>query len=135
LLALFALLHPGDHIVASNKLYGGTITQFGSTFKKFGWKCTFVDADDINAVKAALSEHNNVKALWVESLANPGGVISDLDKLSAAAHDVGVPFLVDNTMATPFLCKPIEYGADIVVHSTTKFLAGHGQAMGGSVLL
>ena len=94
-----------------------------------------MDADDINAVKAALSEHNNVKALWVESLANPGGVISDLDKLSAAAHDVGVPFLVDNTMATPFLCKPIEYGADIVVHSTTKFLAGHGQAMGGSVLL
>ena len=133
LLALFALMGPGDALVSSNKLYGGSITQFGKTIAKFGWNCIFVDADDIEAVRAALAEEN-VKALWCESLANPGGVVSDLDNLANAAHEAGVPLICDNTMATPYLCQPFEHGADLIVHSTTKFISGHGNAMGGCVV-
>jgi O-acetylhomoserine (thiol)-lyase len=133
LVALLPLMEPGDRIVASTKLYGGSITQFGKTFKKFDWHCTFVDMDDMNAVRAAAAEPG-VKALYAESLANPGGVITDIEALKRVASEVGVPLIIDNTMATPYLCQPFKHGADIVIHSTTKFLSGHGNAMGGAIV-
>ena len=133
MLALFALMNPGDRMVASTKLYGGSITQFGKTFKKFDWHCDFVDLEDVDAVRAAVAAPK-VKALFVESLANPGGVITDLDSMASIAREAQIPLIVDNTMATPYLCRPIEHGADIVIHSTTKFLSGHGNAMGGAVV-
>ena len=131
-LVFFAFMEPGDRFVASNKLYGGSITQFGKTFKKFGWNVEFVDVDDADAVRQALGD--DAKALFVESLANPGGVVSDLEVLSDIAADAKVPLIVDNTLATPSLCRPIEWGADLVVHSTTKFLSGNGTSMGGCVV-
>ena len=140
LLTLFALMEPGDRLVASDKLYGGSITQFGKTIQKFGWACDFVDADDHDAVRRAVDggEHDDAqppaKLLWCESLANPGGVVSDLEPLARIADDAGCPLVVDNTMATPYLCKPFDFGASLVVHSTTKFLSGHGNAMGGAVV-
>jgi O-acetylhomoserine (thiol)-lyase len=133
LVALLPLMEPGDRIVASTKLYGGSITQFGKTFKKFDWHCTFADMDDMNAVKSAAAEPG-VKAIYAESLANPGGVITDIEALKEIAGEVGVPLIIDNTMATPYLCQPIRHGADIVIHSTTKFLSGHGNAMGGAIV-
>eukprot|EP00281_Chroomonas_sp_CCMP1168_P019846 CAMPEP_0206227754 /NCGR_PEP_ID=MMETSP0047_2-20121206/8796_1 /ASSEMBLY_ACC=CAM_ASM_000192 /TAXON_ID=195065 /ORGANISM="Chroomonas mesostigmatica_cf, Strain CCMP1168" /LENGTH=444 /DNA_ID=CAMNT_0053650935 /DNA_START=37 /DNA_END=1371 /DNA_ORIENTATION=+ len=133
LTALYALMHPGDKIIASKNLYGGTVTQFSRTILKYGWSCDFVDCKDIEAVKKALAQPN-VKALFVESLANPGGVIVDLKALADAAHAVEVPLLVDNTLATPYLCRPIEHGADIVIHSLTKYMCGHGNAMGGIIV-
>eukprot|EP00750_Incisomonas_marina_P010508 INCI16281.1.p1 GENE.INCI16281.1~~INCI16281.1.p1 ORF type:complete len:564 (-),score=106.74 INCI16281.1:52-1743(-) len=133
MLALFALMEPGNRLVASDKLYGGSITQFGKTIKKFGWDCTFVDVDDHDAVAEAASDPA-CRAVWCESLANPGGSISDISALAAICDDVGVPLIVDNTLATPALCRPIEHGASLVVHSTTKFLSGHGNALGGVVI-
>jgi O-acetylhomoserine (thiol)-lyase len=133
LLALFPLLEPGSRIVSSDKLYGGSLTQFGKTFQKFDWHCDFVNVDDIAAVRAAL-QHDKVKALFCESLANPGGSVSDLEALAHAADEVGVPLIVDNTLATPYLCQPIQHGATLVIHSTTKFLSGHGNSMGGCVV-
>lgn len=133
MLALFPLMQPGDRMVASTRLYGGSITQFGKTFKKFGWECDFVDMDDTEAVRAAVA-NPSCKALFAESLANPGGVISDIAMLAEIAHEAGVPLIIDNTMATPYLCRPFEHGADLIVHSTTKFLSGHGNAMGGAVV-
>lgn len=132
MLAFFSFMEPGDQFIASNKLYGGSITQFGRSFKKFGWEVIFVDADDHDAVRRAVTP--KCKALFVESLANPGGVITDLEPIAKIAHDAGLVFIVDNTMASPYLCRPIEWGADLVVHSTTKFLSGHGNAMGGMVV-
>lgn len=133
MLALFTLMGPGDRFVASKRLYGGSITQFGRTFQKFDWHCDFVDSEDLDAVRAAAS-HERCKAIFAESLANPGGVISDIAALARIADEAGVPLIIDNTMATPYLCRPIEHGADLVVHSTTKFLSGHGNAMGGAVV-
>lgn len=132
-LILFTLMEPGATFVASNKLYGGSVTQFTRTFKKFGWDCDMVDVEDLAATKAALAKPT-CKALFCESLANPGGVISDLSTLADLAHAAGVPLIVDNTMASPALCRPFEWGADIVIHSTTKFLSGAGTAMGGMVV-
>lgn len=132
LLACFTLLQPGAHIVASTKVYGGTITQFTRTFAKFGWSATLVDPDDPENFRRALTPETRL--IFVESLANPGGVIVDLERVAAVAREAGIPLVVDNTLATPFLCRPIEWGADIVVHSTTKFLSGHGNAMGGMVV-
>ncbi|MEM7226461.1 MAG: O-acetylhomoserine aminocarboxypropyltransferase [Pseudomonadota bacterium] len=131
-LALFPLLDPGDTFIASNRLYGGSITQFGKTFKKFGWEVNFVDVDDPENVRRALTP--NCKAIFTESLANPGGVVSDIEALAEIARAAGVPLVVDNTLATPYLCRPMEYGADLVVHSTTKFLTGNGTVMGGCVI-
>jgi O-acetylhomoserine (thiol)-lyase len=133
LVTLFCLMQPGTRIVASNKLYGGSITQFGKTIKKFNWECTFVDVDDLAQVRVAMSDPS-VRLLFVESLANPGGVVSDLRGLADIAHENQVPLVVDNTLATPYLCRPIEFGADLVVHSTTKFLSGQGSALGGAVI-
>ncbi|MEK9906082.1 MAG: aminotransferase class I/II-fold pyridoxal phosphate-dependent enzyme, partial [Rhodospirillales bacterium] len=132
-LALFTLMEPGASFVAANKLYGGSVTQFTRTFKKFGWHCDMVDVEDLAAVKLALAKPT-CKALFCESLANPGGVISDLETLAGLAHEAGVPLIVDNTMASPALCRPFDFGADIVIHSTTKFISGHGNAMGGMLV-
>ena len=132
ILTFFAFMEPGDAFIASNRLYGGSITQFGKTFKKFGWQARFVDVDDLAAVRAAIEPE--CKAIFVESLANPGGVVSDLEALAEIAHEAGIPLIVDNTMATPYLCRPIEWGADLVIHSTTKFLSGNGTSVGGCVV-
>ena len=133
MVALLPLMEPGDRIVASTRLYGGSITQFGKTFRKFDWHCSFVDMDDRAAVREAATQPG-VKAIFAESLANPGGVISDIAALKDIAREVGIPLIIDNTMATPWLCEPIRHGADIVIHSTTKFLSGHGNAMGGAIV-
>ena len=132
ILTFFAFMEPGDEFIASNRLYGGSITQFGKTFKKFDWQARFVDVDDIDAVRQAITP--KCKAVFVESLANPGGVVSDLEALAGLCREAGIPLIVDNTMATPYLCNPIDWGADLVVHSTTKFLSGNGTAVGGAVV-
>ena len=126
------LLEPGDEFLASRNLYGGSLTQFGLSFKKLGWTCHFVDPHDPDNFRAALTPR--CKAIFVESLANPGGVIVDLEAIAKVAHDAGIPLIVDNTLATPYLCRPIEWGADIVTHSTTKFLDGHGNSLGGIIV-
>jgi O-acetylhomoserine (thiol)-lyase len=133
LLALFPFMEPGAEIVAANKLYGGSINQLGNSFKRaFGWVTHFVDADDPENIRRAAND--KTRAIFIESLANPGGVVSDIAAIAKVAHDLGVPLIVDNTMATPYLCRPIEHGADIVVHSTTKFLSGNGTSIGGVVV-
>lgn len=132
LLTLFALMKSGDEFVASNKLYGGSITQFGHSFKKFGWKVNFVDPIDPENFRKAINA--KTKAVFTESLANPGGVVCDIEAIASVAHDAGIPCIVDNTLPSPALCRPIEHGADIVVHSTTKFISGHGNAMGGAIV-
>lgn len=132
LLALFSLMQPGDEFIASNKLYGGSITQFTRTFKKFDWHCRMVDATNPQNVRDALTART--KAIFIEILANPGGVVIDVEAISAIARDAGIPVIVDNTLATPYLCNPFDHGADIVIHSTTKFLGGHGTAIGGVVV-
>lgn len=132
LLALFALMNSGDEFVASNKLYGGSITQFGHSFKKFGWQVHFVDPVNPENFRKAITP--KTKAVFTESLANPGGVICDIEAIASIAHAAGIPCIVDNTLPSPALCRPFEYGADIVVHSTTKFISGHGNAMGGAVV-
>ncbi len=131
-LAFFTLLEQGDEFVASRNLYGGSLTQFGLSFKKLGWTCHFVDPTDPDNFRKALTPR--CKAIFVESLANPGGIVVDLEAIAAVAHEAGLPFIVDNTLATPYLCQPIDWGADLVCHSTTKFLAGHGHALGGAVV-
>jgi O-acetylhomoserine (thiol)-lyase len=131
-LAFFTLLEPGDEFVASRNLYGGSLTQFALSFRKLGWTCHFVDPRDPENFRRALTPR--CKAIFVESLANPGGIIVDLEAIARVAHEAGIPFVVDNTLATPFLCRPFEWGADIVCHSTTKFLSGHGNALGGVVV-
>ena len=133
IIALLPLMQPGLRVVAANRLYGGTVTQFSHTFRKFGWEATLVDADDLESVREAVQDPS-VRVLFAESLANPGGVVTDLEAMAAIAHEAGIPFVVDNTMATPVLCRPFEFGADIIVHSTTKFLSGHANAMGGAVI-
>jgi O-acetylhomoserine (thiol)-lyase len=132
IMALFPLMQPGKNIVVSTRLYGGTVTQFGQTIKRFGWSATFVDFDDLAAVEAAIDD--DTRAIFCESIANPGGYITDLDAIAAIAHKVGVPLIVDNTSATPYLCRPIEHGATLVVHSTTKYLTGNGTVTGGCVV-
>ncbi len=131
-LAFFTLMEPGDEFVASRNLYGGSLTQFGLSFKKLGWTCHFVDPAEPENFRKALTP--KCKAIFIENLANPGGIVVDIERVADIAHAAGVPLIVDNTLATPYLCRPIEHGADIVVHSTTKFLSGHGNALGGVVV-
>ena len=133
LVALYPLLNPGKKIVASSKLYGGSITQFTKTFKSFGWETDLVDITNYEEVKQAIKS-KNVRALFAESLSNPEGVVSDITQLSEIAHGEGIPLIIDNTMATQAMCQPANYGADIIIYSTTKFLSGHGNAMGGCVV-
>jgi O-acetylhomoserine (thiol)-lyase len=132
MLAFFSFMEPGASFLAGNRLYGGSITQFGRTFQKFGWQAQFVDQSDPENFARAITE--NTRAIFVESLANPGGVITDLEKVARIAEAAGILFIVDNTMATPYLCRPIDWGAHVVVHSTTKFLGGHGNSMGGALV-
>lgn len=132
IMALFPLMSPGMNVVASTRAYGGTITQFSQTIKRFGWSAKFVDFDDEAAVAAAIDE--NTRAVFCESIANPGGYITDLDAIAAIANAAQVPLIVDNTTATPYLCKPFEHGAALVVHSTTKYLTGNGTVTGGCVV-
>ena len=115
-----------------SRLYGGSLQQMRNTYPKFGWKAAIVDADQPENFKRAASEKH--RAFFIESLANPGGVVSDIEAIARIAEAVGVPLLVDNTLATPFLCRPIDYGATLIVHSTTKFLSGTGTSMGGAVV-
>jgi O-acetylhomoserine (thiol)-lyase len=132
IMALFPLMGPGLNIVASSRLYGGTITQFSQTIKRFGWSATFVDTEDLLAVEHAIDE--NTRAIFCETIANPGGYVSDLNALARIADQAGIPLIVDNTTATPYLCKPIEHGATLVVHSATKYLTGNGTVTGGVVV-
>src|SRR5580692_4750078 len=130
--AFHCLLQPGDEFVASKKLYGGSINQFNHAFKNFGWNVVWADPDDISTFERAVSP--KTKAVFTESIANPGGVITDMAAVAQIARHAGVPYIVDNTLATPYLCKPIDHGADIVIHSLTKFLGGHGNSLGGMIV-
>ena len=132
LLALHPLMEPGDKIIASQNLYGGSITQFSHAFKKFGWGVDFVDATNIKNINKILTDRH--KCIFIESLSNPSGVILDVERIAKIANNASIPLIVDNTMASPFLFKPIDWGADIVTHSLTKFVGGHGNSMGGIVI-
>ncbi len=132
ILALFPLMAPGLEVIASSKLYGGSINQMKHSFKKFGWNAIFADPDDPASFKKAVTD--KTRAIFVESLANPGGIVIDLEPIAKIAKDAGVPLIVDNTLATPWLCRPFEWGADIIVHSTTKYLSGNGSSIGGVVV-
>jgi O-acetylhomoserine (thiol)-lyase len=132
MVALLTLCSHGDHIVASRTLYGGTYTQLAVTFAQFGIETTFVDADDPESFRRALTP--NTKALYAETLGNPQLNVCDIEAVAAVAREAGVPLVIDNTLASPYLCRPFEHGADIVVHSVTKYLGGHGTTMGGIVV-
>ncbi|MDR0809957.1 MAG: aminotransferase class I/II-fold pyridoxal phosphate-dependent enzyme [Gemmobacter sp.] len=132
IMALFPLMGPGCNVVASTRLYGGTIQQFSNTIHKFGWSAKFVDFDDLAALEAAVD--GDTRAIFCETIANPGGVVTDLEAVGKLAARVGLPLIVDNTTATPWLCKPIEFGATLVVHSATKYLTGNGTVTGGVVV-
>jgi O-acetylhomoserine (thiol)-lyase len=126
------LLQPGDEFIASKKLYGGSINQFNHSYKNFDWRVKWADPDDLSTFEAAISP--KTKAIFIESIANPGGVVTDIAAIAAIAKKAGVPLIVDNTLATPYLIKPFEHGANIVVHSVTKFLGGHGNSIGGVIV-
>jgi O-acetylhomoserine (thiol)-lyase len=132
LLALHTLMGPGDNIVAARQLYGGSINQFSHGFAKFDWHVSWADAKNPDSFKPVINDRT--KAIFVESIANPGGIITDIEKVAKIAHDAGVPLIVDNTLASPYLIRPIEWGADIIVHSATKFLGGHGNSMAGVIV-
>ena len=132
MLVFHTLLEPGDEFVSVRQLYGGSINQFTHSFKKCGWTVRFADTTDADSFRAALTP--KTKAIFVESIANPGGIITDIAAVAAVAKEAGVPLIVDNTLATPYLIRPIEHGADIIVHSLTKFLGGHGNSIGGAIV-
>jgi len=133
MLALSSIMQSGDHVIASDRLYGGSRNQFENTFPKlFGWESDFADHSKPETFEALIQD--NTKAIFIETLANPGGWITDIEAVAKIAADAGIPLITDNTMATPVLCRPLEYGANIVTYSTTKFMNGHGNAMGGAVV-
>jgi O-acetylhomoserine (thiol)-lyase len=129
LCTVLSLAQVGDHIVSSQNIYGGTVTQFSITLRRMGIETTFAPVDDFAALEAAIRP--NTKMLFAETIGNPSGTLADLPALAALAHKHGIPLIVDNTFASPYLCRPIEHGADVVVHSATKFISGHGTTMGG----
>ena len=129
---VLSLAQAGDHLVCTQNVYGGTVTQLTVTVKRMGIETTFVPADDLDAARAAIRP--KTRLIFVETVANPSGVVADIGAFAALAHDAGIPLVVDNTFATPYLCRPIEHGADIVVHSATKFINGHGTSIGGVVV-
>jgi O-acetylhomoserine (thiol)-lyase len=131
-LVFHCLMQPGDEFIAASKLYGGSINQFNHAFKNFGWNVVWADPDDIASFERGITD--KTKAIFIESIANPGGVIADIAAVAKIAQKAGVPLIVDNTLATPYLCKPIDHGADVVVHSLTKFLGGHGNSIGGVIV-
>ncbi|HTT06338.1 MAG TPA: O-acetylhomoserine aminocarboxypropyltransferase/cysteine synthase family protein [Steroidobacteraceae bacterium] len=130
--ALFTLLMPGDHVVSSSALYGGTVNQLKHLLRKMGVELSWVDPDDLHAWDAAVRD--NTKAFFAETIGNPRGNVLDIEAIAATAHQHGLPLLVDNTFATPYLCRPLEWGADIVLHSATKYIGGHGTSIGGVVV-
>ena len=132
LLVFHTLMQPGDNFVAATKLYGGSINQFGHAFKNFGWQVRWADPADVANFESQIDERT--RAIFIESLANPGGTFVDIEKIAEVAHRHGLPLIVDNTMASPYLVRPIEHGADVVVHSLTKFIGGHGNSMGGIIV-
>lgn len=133
MLAAYTLMGSGDEFAASQKIYGGTVGQFRDSFKRsFGWNCHWFDPRDPDSAKAVITE--KTRFLFVESLSNPECVIADIEKFARIAEDAGIPLIVDNTVASPYLCRPLDFGAHIVTHSTTKYLSGHGNAMGGVVV-
>jgi OAH/OAS sulfhydrylase len=132
MVALFTLMSPGKNVVAARQLYGGSINQFNHTFAKFDWHVKWADGTKPETFKDLIDE--NTRAVYIESLANPGGVITDIEAIAKIAHAAGVPLIVDNTLASPYLIRPIEWGADIVLHSATKFLGGHGNSMAGAIV-
>ena len=129
LLTFQTLLTPGDEFIAARKLYGGSINQFNHAFKSFGWNVVWADSDDVASFERAISPRT--KAIFIESIANPGGIVTDIAAIAKIAKRAGVPLIVDNTLATPYLIRPFEHGADIIIHSATKFLGGHGNSIGG----
>ena len=131
IMALFPLMAPGRNVVASTRLYGGTVTQLTQTIRRFGWSARFVDIDDEAAIRAAVDD--DTRAVFCESISNPGGHVTDLPMVARVARAAHVPLIVDNTSATPYLCRPIEHGATIVVNSTTKYLTGNGTVTGGAL--
>src|SRR6202522_2951770 len=130
--ALFTLLVPGDHVVSSTALYGGTVTQLKHLLRKLSVELTWVDPDDPDEWRKAIRP--TTKAFFGETIGNPAGNVLDIEVLASVAHEHGLPLIVDNTFATPYLCRPIEWGADIVIHSATKFIGGHGTSIGGVVV-
>ncbi len=132
MLVFHTLLQPGDEFIAARKLYGGSINQFNHSYKNFGWKVVWADTDDVASFERAVTP--KTKGIFIESVANPGGTVTDIEAIAAIARKAGVPLIVDNTLATPYLCRPFEHGADIVVHSLTKFLGGHGNSIGGIIV-
>ncbi|MGD9669462.1 MAG: O-acetylhomoserine aminocarboxypropyltransferase [Hyphomicrobiaceae bacterium] len=131
-LVFHTLLEPGDEFVAGRQLYGGSINQFNHSFKKFNWNVAWADSTDPASFEAAITE--KTRAIFIESIANPGGIVVDIPAIAAIAKKAGVPLIVDNTLASPFLCRPKEHGADIIVHSLTKFLGGQGNSIGGALV-
>ena len=129
LLTFHMLMQPGDNFVAARRLYGGSLNQFGHSFENFGWQVRWADSGDLDSFASQIDDRT--KAIFIESLANPGCTFVDIEAIAKVAHDHGLPLIVDNTMATPYLVRPLAHGADIVVHSLTKFLGGHGNSMGG----
>jgi len=129
---VLTLAQAGDHIVSSQNVYGGTVTQFSITLKRMGIETTFVPVEDYEAIRAAIKP--NTKMLFAETIGNPSGALADVDRLAAIAHDAGIPLIVDNTFASPALYRPMEHGADVVVHSATKFISGHGTVIGGVLI-
>ncbi|WP_295049431.1 aminotransferase class I/II-fold pyridoxal phosphate-dependent enzyme, partial [uncultured Paracoccus sp.] len=132
IMALFPLMGPGLNIVASTRLYGGTVTQFSQTIRRFGWSARFVDFDDLDALRGAID--GDTRAVFCESISNPGGYVTDIPAVADIARAAGIPLIVDNTLATPYLCRPIEQGATLVVHSLTKYMTGNGTVTGGAVV-
>ena len=131
-LVFHTLMQPGDEFVAARRLYGGSINQFNHAFKNFGWNVAWADTDNAESFKRAITP--KTKAIFIESIANPGGTVTDIETIAGYAREAGVPLIVDNTLASPYLIKPIDHGADIVIHSLTKFLGGHGNSLGGIVV-
>ena len=131
-LVFHTLLEPGDDFVAGRQLYGGSINQFNHAFKKFGWNVVWADSTDPASFEKAMTP--KTKAIMIESIANPGGVVVDIAAIAKIAKKAGVPLIVDNTLASPYLCRPKEHGADIIVHSLTKFMGGHGNSIGGIIV-
>jgi O-acetylhomoserine (thiol)-lyase len=132
LIVFHTMMQPGDEFVAARQLYGGSINQFNQSFKSFGWHVKWADIDDVSSFEKAITP--KTKAIFVESIANPGGRVTDLDAIGKIAKKAGIPLIVDNTLATPYLCQPFKHGANIVLHSLTKFMGGHGNSMGGVIV-
>lgn len=131
-LVFHTLMEPGDEFIAGRQLYGGSVNQFNHAFKKFDWRVKWADATDPASFEAQVTD--KTRAIFCESIANPGGIVVDLDAIAKVAQKAGVPLIVDNTLASPYLCRPKDHGADIVVHSLTKFMGGHGNSLGGVIV-